>query len=115
MVERIKELCKQNGTTVKALEEELRLGKSTVRRWDDNSPSVDKVVLVAKHFGVSVDYLIFGGERQPPEGGGLSDLAIAIAKLADRLPPEARKLLLAQVQATEQAFPDPAVSEGSPE
>ena len=34
------------------------LWESTIRKWDKNAPSVDKVMLIADYFKVSVDYLI---------------------------------------------------------
>ena len=52
-------------------------------------------------------------DKQPPETEGLSDLAIQIARLVDRLPPESRQLLLVQVQALAQAVPDPDGPAGS--
>jgi transcriptional regulator with XRE-family HTH domain len=58
MVDRIKLLCGERGRNLTALERELGFGKSTIRKWDKNAPSVDKVMLVADFFGVSVDYLI---------------------------------------------------------
>ena len=58
MIDRIKLLCEELGLNLTALERELGFGKSTIRKWDKNAPSVDKVMLVADFFSVSVDYLI---------------------------------------------------------
>lgn len=74
MVETIRALCKKNGTTIKALEEELHIGKATIRRWDENAPSIEKVALVAARFDVSLDYLVTGKEKQPTEYGELSSV-----------------------------------------
>ena len=57
MVERIKELCAAAGITLNRLEKELSLSKSSVARWDQNSPSIDKVQKVADYFSVSIDFL----------------------------------------------------------
>lgn len=57
MVERIRELCAARGITLNKLETELSLSKSSVARWDQNSPSIDKVQKVADFFSVSIDYL----------------------------------------------------------
>ena len=54
-----------------------------------------------------------GEEKQPSPQEGLSDLAIQIARLVDRLPPESRQLLLVQVRALAQAIPDPDGPAGS--
>lgn len=57
MVDRIEQLCKQHNTNLTALEKELGFGKSTIKRWDLNKPSIEKVALVAKFFNVSLDYI----------------------------------------------------------
>ena len=43
-------------------------------------------------------------DKQPPVTEGLSDLAIQIARLVDRLPPESQELVLHRLQALEQAL-----------
>lgn len=58
MIERIKLLCDEQGLSLTSLERELGFGKSTIRKWDKNAPSVDKMKLIADYFGVTVDYLI---------------------------------------------------------
>ncbi|MHB8061331.1 MAG: helix-turn-helix domain-containing protein [Ruminiclostridium sp.] len=61
--ERIKCLCKNQGLTLSKLERNLGFGNGTVRNWDKNSPSIDKVQKVADYFNVSQDYLMFGFEK----------------------------------------------------
>lgn len=58
LTERIHDLCNKKGITIAALERTLNLGNSTIRRWTTTSPSIDKLILVADYFRVSVDYLI---------------------------------------------------------
>lgn len=58
IVDNIRALCKREGVTVKALEEICALGNGTIKRWDKNSPSVDKIARVASFFGVTIDELI---------------------------------------------------------
>ena len=57
MVERINKLCKQKEINIKTLEKELEFGNGTVRRWDNRTPSIEKVAQVAEYFNVSIDYL----------------------------------------------------------
>jgi len=57
MVGKIKDLCASQGITLNRLEKELSLSKSSIARWDHNSPSIDKVQKVADYFSVSIDYL----------------------------------------------------------
>ena len=60
MVERIKELCKERGTCLRQLEIETGLANGSVARWDNSSPSAEKVRRVAEFFGVTCDYIIRG-------------------------------------------------------
>jgi transcriptional regulator with XRE-family HTH domain len=58
MLSRIKTLCEENDMSLTSLERELGFGKSTIRKWDKNAPSIDKVLLIADYFDVSMDYII---------------------------------------------------------
>lgn len=63
LVERIQDLCGSKNTTLIGLEREIGLGRGTIRNWDKNSPSADKVQKVAEFFGVSTDYLLYGFDK----------------------------------------------------
>lgn len=54
---RIKRLCDERQITIASLERELSFGGGTIARWKVASPTVDKLVDVARYFGVTVDYL----------------------------------------------------------
>ncbi len=58
IVEKIKYLAKENGTDMANIERCVGLGNSSIRRWSNNSPSVNKVLLVANFLKVSVDWLV---------------------------------------------------------
>lgn len=58
IAENIKTLCKSKGITIAELERTIGLGNGTIRRWNWNSPSLNKVRKVAEYFGVSVDDLL---------------------------------------------------------
>lgn len=79
MYERIKELCKNRGITLKELETAVGVGNRTIYRWDQNSPSIEKVCAVAEYFGVSVDYVVKG--EKPSSSDRL--LSYAEARLID--------------------------------
>lgn len=85
----------------------LGVSKSTVSAYCSGSqvPRIDKIELLAQHFGIQKSDLI--DEKQPPAAGELSDIAMQIAKMVDRLPPESRQLLLVQVRALAQGVQDP--------
>lgn len=58
MVEKIRSLCQEHGTSVWALERELGIGNGVIARWSRSSPRVETVKLVADYFGVTVDELL---------------------------------------------------------
>lgn len=58
MVNEIKNLCKKNNTNIKQLEKNLEIANGSIRKWDEKSPSYDKVEKVAKYFNVSIEYII---------------------------------------------------------
>jgi hypothetical protein len=59
-------LCNKNGTTIKALERELKFGENTIYKWKTSVPGLDKIKAVADHFGVTVDDLLKEeGKEQP--------------------------------------------------
>lgn len=64
LVERIKKLCEENGTSIPKLEAEMGFARGSIYNWDDHSPSVVKVAAVARRFKVSIDSLI-GRELNP--------------------------------------------------
>lgn len=58
MLEKIKQLCKQQNKPVCKMEQDLGLGKNTITQWDKSVPSVNKVAAVANYLGVTVDELL---------------------------------------------------------
>lgn len=68
LVEKVIKLCEEKNMSQGQLEKELGFSRSSVRKWDDSSPSMDKVVAVADFFHVSVDWLMGKAEnRTTPE------------------------------------------------
>lgn len=76
IVERIKKSCKENRTSMNALEKELGLGNGTIRLWDTKEPGANKVIMVAERLGLSLDYILTGKEagNLTPEEQQLVDL-----------------------------------------
>ena len=58
IIKKIKKRAEQAGMTVGEVEIKASIGKQTIRRWDDHSPSIDKVARVAQVLGCTVDELI---------------------------------------------------------
>lgn len=100
MVEKIKQLCEKEGTTIKSLEKMLALGNGSIRRWDAQIPSVDKVLKVARHFGVSVEYLQSEQEKPTtPEDDGLTATQAAAMEFIKTLSGEQLKRFIAMGKA----------------
>ncbi len=64
LVEKIQDLCSSKETTLIGLEREIGLGRGTIRKWNQYSPSIDKLQKVAEYFKVSTDYLLYGFDRE---------------------------------------------------
>lgn len=58
LLEKIQNLCKEDGITLAALERKSGLSRGSIRLWDKNTPSADKIVKVANYFKVSSDFLL---------------------------------------------------------
>lgn len=57
LYEKIKFLADKQKISIRRLEEILGYGNGTIRRWEKQTPGVDKIQKVADYFDVSVDYL----------------------------------------------------------
>lgn len=64
MLERIKQLCAENGLTVNQLEIKLGFSIGTIGHWKESMPKADKLLAVAKALKVSMDYLLYGTEEE---------------------------------------------------
>lgn len=58
--DKIKEMCKERGISVKELERRADLGDGTVKKWKDFYPRAESLVRVAEVLGVTVDELLRG-------------------------------------------------------
>lgn len=62
LVERIRLLCRQNGTSLTKLETHLGFGNGAIGKWRRNKPPYERLQKVASYFGVTVAELT--GEEQ---------------------------------------------------
>jgi len=60
IVERIKDTAAKQGYTLSDLEHTLGFGARTIYKWDNNAPSVEKVLAVANFLRVSLNWLVTG-------------------------------------------------------
>ena len=58
IVDRIKELSAAKNMTIAELERKFDFANSSIRKWDNQSPSSIRLQKVAEYFNVSVDYLL---------------------------------------------------------
>lgn len=54
----IKKLCFNKKISISKLENDLRIPRSSICKWDKTTPSVLKVKSVADYFGVSIEELL---------------------------------------------------------
>lgn len=64
IVSNIRTLCKARNMTLARLEKETGLSNGSIARWDEHSPSVERVKKVADYFGVSIDSIVHGKRRR---------------------------------------------------
>lgn len=56
--ERVQQLSKKQGISVRELGDKLNIGPTTLYKWKTQTPKSDILVKVADFFGVSTDYLL---------------------------------------------------------
>lgn len=58
--ERIKELCKKKGVTIKEMEIAVGIGEKNANKWKTRTPSAESLLKLSEYFGVSTDYILTG-------------------------------------------------------
>lgn len=58
--DKIKEICKERGISIRELERRAGLGEGTVKKWKDFTPRADNLLKVAKVLEVSMEELLDG-------------------------------------------------------
>ena len=114
MVETIRELCKKKGVSLMRLEKECGCANGTINKWDNKRPSVDKLKAVADYFGVSMEFLLTGKEKQPSQMEGLSAETLEIAYIIESLPADRRHFLLLEARALRDELLKMGTPAGSP-
>ena len=91
MYERIKMLCKQNGTNITALERELGFAKGSICKWENYEPSYERVKMIADRFHVSVEYIKNGEDVKWNPKEQTMDYTISLSEEEQDLLMEYRK------------------------
>lgn len=95
LVEKVKSLCDAHALTLAALERRLDFGNGTIRKWDNATPSGDKLAKVADFFCVSLDYLMDRNSNVCEDTFECEDENIKILNRgAKNMTPEQRKQLI---------------------
>jgi transcriptional regulator with XRE-family HTH domain len=100
--ERVKNEVKAQNTTQEWLAKKADIIPGTIKQQIHHNrlPDVEQGQKMAIALGVTVEYLVTG---KPP--AGLPEDILAIARAAERLSPEGRKVALHQVEALAVDFP----------
>lgn len=100
MFERIKLLAYNRGLSLNELENNLNLSKNSLYALKKNTPSAERVELLADYFNVSTDYLL-GRTNNPKVNNGNSeddkDLLIA-AHIRDGLSEEEKEEVMQYIE-----------------
>lgn len=92
LTERIKNLADLKSMTFASLEREAQIGRGTIRKWDTNCPSADKLQRIAEILNCSIDYLM-GGKFATSSVDAAKNLTLSVDEtewltLIHKLPPE---------------------------
>lgn len=64
LLERVKMLCETKGISQNTLEKEIGISNGASYKWKTSSPSMGVLEKLSSYFGVSVDYLLSGEDKQ---------------------------------------------------
>ncbi len=98
---RIKELSKERGMSVSALEAALGFGNGTIAKWEKTAPSAFKLKKVADYFNVSVDYLLERTEiKRSLDESSISGVYLSLAREAEEsgIAPEDIRLMMETIR-----------------
>ena len=56
--EKVRTACSEAGISVYALEKELKFPRSSICKWNKNTPGVDKMKAVAERLGKPIEYFL---------------------------------------------------------
>lgn len=74
LYENIKKVAADKGLSITKVEQDLRLGKAVIAKWNRNRPSIDKVAQVAEYLEVPIEVLVDGDVRRKGHGESGADV-----------------------------------------
>jgi len=78
--ERVKDVARQKGLTLRQVEEKAGLGRNSLYRWKNYTPRGSGITAVATVLDVSVDYLLGNTDEMRPNKKSTSDDPIDLDK-----------------------------------
>ena len=97
IVDNIKELCKENNTTIPRVEKELGFGNGGIYSWNKSSPTIKKLQKVADYFNVPISRILGENtdllEEEFPEG------VKVLRRATKELTPQARAKMIKLMNA----------------
>ena len=102
MNNKIRELRKNRGLTMKQLGDILGLAESTISQYENGKrqPAYETLLRLSEHFGVSVGYILGAEEKKTPLVNGDEELTELLETLKTR--PECRMLFQLSKDATKE-------------
>ena len=99
LVERIRALCKERGTSITKIEEKLGYANGTIGKWKKaRKPApLEKVMQVANELNTTADYLITG-EQKTPADPGISGQEMEALELFRQLSQDQKNMMIAQLK-----------------
>lgn len=94
LLTRIKVLCAEHNTTLSSLEKALGFGNGTISKWDNATPSGDRLSKVADYFGISVDFLLGREKDEKTESEAIRKVKILTRRTDEYLTPEEQEILI---------------------
>ncbi len=111
LTERIKMLAEPLNMTFASLERDAGIGRGTIRKWDTNCPSADKLLKVANLLNSSMDYLMTG---TTPLKSELTPDDVKWLALIHQLPPEAQIEFRGEIKGYLRRFNEESVAADEP-
>ena len=63
IIQNINDIAKSKGLTLTEIERMCGFSKSSMRKWSENIPSMEKIIKVADTLNVGLDYIVYGTNR----------------------------------------------------
>ena len=70
LLEQIEKWCRENNSSVSALEKACGLGNATIRSWETSMPRIDTLRKVARETGIPIEKLLESADNEPKEEVG---------------------------------------------